>query len=386
MMTKPLTDQERLNWWRLSRTENIGPITFFRLINRYGSATKALEGLPELARRGGRKNPLVAYPLASAEKEIAALDKIGARVIAACEPDYPELLAAIDDAPPLITVLGHSVTWSKPCIGMVGARNASLPGRKMADMLARDLGAASYTVVSGLARGIDTAAHEGSIKTGTVAVVAGGVDNIYPPENAKLYERIKNEGAIISEHPAGLEPKAMHFPRRNRIISGMSQGIVVVEATLQSGSLITARQAAEQGRDVFAVPGSPLDPRAGGPNALIRDGAVLVEQASHITGHLTLFRGPKNLMESTHDHFSFAPQEFDETTLDQARSDILAALSPTPVPVDELVRACQVSVGIMQTVLLELELAGRIERLPGNRVSLCDEGIYISEQQRSGHR
>lgn len=382
--TRALDTTERLAWWRLSRTDGVGPITFFKLIERYGTAQKAIDMLPELARRGGRKTPLVAFSASDTEKEIAALQKIGARLIAACEADYPELLRLVDDAPPVIMVLGHPSVWTRPCVGMVGARNASLPGRKMAHMLARDLGAGGYTVVSGLARGIDTAAHEGSLSTGTVAVVAGGVDVIYPPENEKLYRQIAASGAIISEHPVGLEPKAPFFPRRNRIISGLCAGTVVVEATLNSGSLITARFASEQGRDVFAVPGSPLDPRALGPNSLIRDGAVLVERAEHITGHLTLFRRPQGVADRANDSYIGLASEPDEKTLASARAALLEILSYTPVTIDEVVRMGGFNVQMVQTLLLELELAGRAERLPGNRIVLIDKD-FLSERERSRH-
>lgn len=380
-----LTENERLAWWRLSRTENIGPITFFRLIERYGTASSALDALPDMAKRGGRKTPFVAFDDNRAKQELSALSKIGARVIAACEDDYPASLREIDDAPPLLTVLGDVKILSRPAIGIVGARNASLSGRKMAQMIARDLGAAGYSVISGLARGIDTAAHEGSLPYGTVAVVAGGVDNIYPPENAPLYKEIlARGGAIVSEHPAGLEPIAAHFPRRNRIISGLTSGTLVVEATLKSGSLITARFAGEQGRDVFAVPGSPLDPRAAGPNQLIRDGAVLIENAAQIMSHVTLFKSGKNLAESNGNAFAADPAPVDQVTREQIRQTIYDNLSPTPVLVDEVVRACHLSTHMVQTVLLEMELAGHVQRLPGNRIALIFKEENI-ERQRPGY-
>lgn len=380
-----LSEAERLNWWRLSRTENIGPITFFRLLERYGSAGKALEALPDLARQGGRKTPFVAFDRARAEQEIEALTKLGAAIIAACEPGYSSMLYEIDDAPPLLTVRGNIDLLKRPCVGMVGARNASLSGRKMAIMMARDLGRAGYAVASGLARGIDSAAHEGAITSGTIAVVAGGVDNIYPPENAGLYAQILDQGgAIVSEQPAGLEPMAAHFPRRNRIIAGLSQGVVVVEATLKSGSLITARMAADQGRDVLAVPGSPLDPRAAGPNALIRDGAILVENAEHIISVLGAHGPRQKLSESAHSSYTSDLVLVAENEVAAARVYICEILSPTPVLVDELVRACQWSSAVVQTALLQLELAGHIERRPGNRIALIFKEEN-SEWQRSRH-
>jgi DNA processing protein len=385
MMIAPLTNLERRAWWQLGNTPTIGPITFRKLIDRFGSASKALEALPTLARRGGRTTPLTPPTATQAEDALAAFDRIGARFIPLCEPDYPELLRQIDDAPPTISVLGAISLGPRPCISMVGARNASLPGRKIAYTLSRDLGAAGLTVVSGLARGIDTAAHEGSLATGTIAVVAGGVDVVYPPENEKLYRQIVERGAIISEHAAGLEPKAPYFPRRNRIIAGLSRGTCVVEATIQSGSLITARAAAEQGRDVFAVPGSPLDPRAGGPNHLIRDGAVLVERAEHILQHLESLRTIANLADNSNSPYLPAGDQDQDSALEAARALILENLTYTPVTLDELVRACQLHVQVMATALLDLELAERVERLPGNRIVLIEKG-FISERERSGYR
>lgn len=383
--THILDDHERAAWWRLSRTDSIGPITFFKLIEQYGSAGKAIEMLPELSRRGGRKSTLSAFSKAASDDEIAAILKSGARLIAACEPDYPELLRCIDDAPPVIVVMGSPRLWSRSCIGMVGARNASLPGRKMAHILARDLGARDYTVVSGLARGIDTAAHEGSLATGTVAVVAGGLDIIYPPENEKLYHQIIEHGAIISEHPLGMEHKAPLFPRRNRIISGMSVGTCVVEATTHSGSLITAACAAEQGRDVFAVPGSPLDPRAGGPNHLIRDGAILVECADHITSHLAMTKTRSGLADPGVSHYDPKMPEPDAKMLENLRAALLEVLTYSPVTIDEVVRAVPFNVQMVQIALLELELGEVVERLPGNRIVLIQKDVLI-ERERSRHR
>jgi DNA processing protein len=352
----------------LARTEHVGPITFRQLLRRFNTAQAALEALPDLARRGGSKRILVAPSAHSVENEIAALEKIGGRFIALCEPDYPEALAAIEDAPPVIALRGHAPLLHKRCIGIVGARNASLNGRKMAERLARDLGQQEFVIASGLARGIDTAAHQASVDTGTIAVLAGGVDVVYPEENRALYERLVNEGAILSDQPLGSEPRAQLFPKRNRLISGLSLGVIVVEAAKQSGSLITARMALEQGREVFAVPGSPLDPRANGTNDLLRQGAVLTEGAADVLSHIHSM--PRVLAEPVMG-FGEAPIEImDESQLETARAKILENLSPSPVSVDELVRQCQLSPSLVLTVLLELELAGRVERQAGHQVAL----------------
>ncbi len=282
MMKNTLSEAERFDWLRLIRSENVGPRTFFRLIEHLGTAADALEAAPELSRRGGRKRAIRIADPDRLAAEMEVLDQVGARMIAFCEPDYPDALAAIHDPPPLITVRGAASLLSRQSIGMVGARNASVAGLRFARGISTDLGAGGLIVVSGMARGIDTACHEGALKTGTVAVLAGGVDVTYPPENAELHERIAAEGAVISEQPMGLQPTARHFPPRNRLISGLSFGVLVVEAAIRSGSLITARMALEQGRKVFAVPGSPRDPRAGGANKLIRDGALLTETAKDV--------------------------------------------------------------------------------------------------------
>ncbi len=289
---------EKLNWLRLSRTENVGPITFYKLIDRYGSAAAALEALPDLAKKGGRKKPLTAPPINVIEKEYSKLQKIGGDLVCANEAAYPLALASTDDAPPVLSYLGHIDMVKPPCLGIVGARNSSLNGRKFTQKLARELGEAGQIIVSGLARGIDTAAHEGALKTGTIAVVAGGIDVVYPRENQKLYEEIIDHGLILAESPLGMQPIARHFPKRNRIVSGLSAGIIVMEATVKSGSLITARMAAEQGRDVYAVPGYPLDPRAQGPNKLIQDGAVLVQNSRDILDKLIDFSGGNTLNDN----------------------------------------------------------------------------------------
>ncbi len=365
---------EKLAWFRLARTENVGPVTFHRLLERYGTASKALEALPELAARGGRKKPLTVPPLAAIEREYESLGKIGGDVITAAEDSYPLPLAATEDAPPVISVLGNAALLKKTGIGIVGARNASLNGRKFAETLARDLGTAGHAIVSGLARGVDTAAHQGSLETGTVAVVAGGIDVVYPPENQSLYERIRERGCVVAESPLGVAPVAQSFPRRNRIISGLSAGIVVVEATLRSGSLITARLAAEQGRDVYAVPGHPLDPRAEGPNTLIRDGATLVRNATDILEHLSGFTGGNSYHMSDSGRNLYKGENITHVPTDAdasgAHEQVRTCLSLTPVSIDDIVRTTGLGVPAVLGALLEMELAGAVTRLPGNRVSL----------------
>lgn len=367
---RPLDDSERLDWLRLLRSEKVGPITFHRLLERFATASAALAALPDLAKRGGRMGGIKLCPKAEAERELAAAAKIGAKAIACCEPQYPTWLKAIEDAPPILYVLGAQHLLTKPMIGIVGARNASINGRRFAKKLADGLGRAGIVVASGLARGIDGAAHEGALATGTVAVLAGGVDNIYPPEHAELYQKISEAGAILSEMPPGTVPQASHFPRRNRIVSGLSLGLVVVEAAAKSGSLISARLAAEQGREVFAVPGHPDDPRSHGPNRLIKEGATLISGAEDVLAVVSdLLRRP--LAEPRQpDLFSQPILRLDEAEIDRAREEILAILGLSPVLVDEIIRQCHLSPPVVATVLLELELAGRLERHPGNRVAL----------------
>jgi len=367
---RPLKDSERLDWLRLIRSENVGPVTFYQLLNRFGTAEAALAKLPEIARRGGRSRPLGIGSKPEAEAEIAALAKLGAKLVAWGEPGYPPYLAQIDDAPPLIAMKGHLHLTEKRAVAVVGARNASANGRRFARDIAASLGGNGLVVVSGLARGIDAAAHEGSLATGTIAVLAGGIDSVYPEENRALQESIAERGVLLAEMPPGTEPKASHFPRRNRIISGCALGTLVVEAAERSGSLITARFALEQGREVFAVPGSPLDPRCRGTNRLIRQGATLAEGVDDILAELKAqLSGP--LAERRKSPFSAAPAApYGESELEDARKKLLELLSPSPVAVDELVRQCQLSPAIVLTVLLELELAGRIERQPGNTLTL----------------
>lgn len=374
MISTTLNAQERLDWLRLIRSEHVGPVTFHHLLQRYGSAAAALDALPELARRGGRREFRVGTR-AAAEREMAAVHKLGGRLVAWGEPEYPPLLLPLEDAPPLLTLVGDAgLLGQRRAIGMVGARNASAAGQKLARDIARDLGAAGITVVSGLARGIDAAAHDGALATGTVGVVAGGADIVYPEENRALQTAIATNGLLIAEQPAGTEPRARHFPRRNRLISGVSLGILVVEAALRSGSLITARLAGEQGRDVFAIPGSPLDPRCRGGNDLIRHGAALVETAADVLAALGSFPATAPVTRRPRPQIPSQEPTDDPEPAESARAALLSLLGPTPVTVDELIRQCHLSPSVVATALLELDLAGRLERHPGHQVSLSVMG------------
>jgi DNA processing protein len=360
-----LTDGERLERLRLTRTESVGPVTFRQLMARFGTAAEAIEALPELARRGGRHRPIRICPRDEAERERDALAAFGGTHLFPGEAGYPDTLSAIDDAPMVLSVVGAAPLLKREAVAVVGARNASTSGRSFARRLAADLAAAGLVVVSGMARGIDAAAHAGAAEA-TVAVLAGGVDVIYPRENADLYARIREQGLLVSEMPFGLQPQARHFPRRNRIISGLSRGVLVVEAALRSGSLITARLAAEQGRDVFAVPGSPLDPRCRGPNDLIRKGAILTESAEDILSELqgTFARHP--ILPSPQGPAEPRPGNDPPADLP---GQILERLGLSPVSVDDLVRDTGRPAGHVRGALLELELAGRIERRPGDFVA-----------------
>lgn len=374
---KDLDDTERLAAMRLFRTDNIGPITYYQLVERFGSAGEALAQLPELAKRGGRKKPLTPPSEKDIVREYKALLKLGGQIITVQDKAYPLALTATEDAPPVLSVIGDVSLLNKSCIAIVGARNASINGRKFARKIAHDLGVRGQTITSGLARGIDTAAHEGSIETGTIAVVASGIDVVYPEENQKLYEEISEKGLVIAENKLGAKPYTSAFPRRNRIVSGISKGIIVVEATRRSGSLITARMAGEQGRDVYAVPGAPFDPRAAGPNHLIREGATLIRSAEDVMEILMDFSG-NSLREPPTAAINFIPplhvvQNNETTETPEIRQEkILSHLSFTPISVDELIRACHLTISAIQITLLELELAGRVKRLSGNRISLLD--------------
>jgi DNA processing protein len=366
-----LSDAEKRDWLRLIRTPSIGPITFHRLLARFGSAGAALEALPELSRKAGRAAALKPPPRARIDDEIAEADRHGARIIAACEPDFPDMLAAIPDPPPVLFLRGHAALFEKPAMAIVGARNASAAGRKMARTLASHLGAAGMVITSGLARGIDGAAHEASLETGAIAVVAGGVDVVYPPEHEDLTERIAKRGALLSESPMGHAPKGRDFPRRNRLISGLSRGVVVVEAAAKSGTLITARFALEQGREVFAVPGSPLDPRCHGANRLIREGATLVERAEDILD--VLAEQNRGVSDRRRDLFSWA-ESSDEHEPDPAavlslRRRILELLSYTPIHRDELLRELDAPPGLVADALLDLVLSEEAMEHEGGRFS-----------------
>jgi DNA processing protein len=362
-----LTDEQRLDWLRLIRSDNVGPRTFRTLLNHYGGAKAALDVLPELARRGGAKSLARPFTRQDAEREIEASRKLGITLIALGEPDYPARLRMIDDAPPLIGVRGRTAAMTSNMIALVGSRNASAAGVKFAERIARELGEAGFTIASGLARGIDAAAHRASLASGTVAVLAGGHDRIYPAEHVPLLEAILPAGAGISEMPLGWEPRGRDFPRRNRLISGLALGVVIVEAARRSGSLITARMALEQGREVFAVPGSPLDPRAEGTNSLLKQGATLVTEAADVLSVIRPILGQH--IEPPIEEPEGGPPHLTEPATDE-RAHIIGLLGPAPVSIDDLVRLSKSSAAIVRTVLLELELAGRLERHGGGLVSL----------------
>jgi DNA processing protein len=361
MAPAPLSDQERFDRLRLARTDRVGPAAFHQLLTRFGSAGRALEALPELAGRAGAAGFRPA-PAEAVERELAAGARLGARLLVTGEADFPPLLTALDPPAPLLWVLGDAAILSRRAVAVVGARVASSAGQRFARGLASELGQAGYLIVSGLARGIDGAAHEGSLATGTAAVLGGGVDDVYPHEHADLHRRIAEQGAVVSESPVGARAQARDFPRRNRLIAGLSLGVVVVEAELRSGSLITARLANEAGREVFAVPGSPLDPRAKGTNDLIRQGAALCEGAEDVLRALETLR---TLREPAAGYGEAGEPEPDT---DPIRDWILDLLSPTPVPVGELVRATGAPASAVFAALTELALAGRAELLGGGMV------------------
>ena len=366
--------QNQIDRLRLIRTEGVGPITYRRLLERYRTPAGALNALPRLVKSGGRPKPPKIPSVAEAEREFEMTARAGGRLIFLGEPDYPALLGMTDDAPPCLIMAGNIGLVQAGAVALVGGRNASANGQRMAETLAADL-ARSIVVASGLARGVDTAAHKGAMKTGhTVAVIAGGIDQPYPPENADLHRRIAETDLIVTEAPAGTVPQARHFPRRNRIIAGLSLGVVVVEAALRSGSLITARLAQEAGREVFAVPGSPLDPRARGGNDLIRQGAILVETAADVLANLPQEPPPpRSLMASkglNEAEYPFDYEDLPSESDGHAQSEVLSLLSSDSTSVDELVRRCHLPSSVTMAVLLELELAGRVETSPGNRVAL----------------
>ncbi|PST21211.1 DNA-protecting protein DprA [Rhizobium sp. JAB6] len=366
-----LTEKQRIAWLRLIRSDNVGPSTFRDLINHYGSAEAALAMLPELSQRGDSTRAVRIADERDALRELEAVHRFGARFVGIGEPDYPPALREIDGAPPLLAVKGNMSVATRPAIGMVGSRNASISGAKFTAMVARACGDAGYAVVSGLARGIDTAAHRASLATGTIAAMAGGLDQPYPPENIGLLNDIwDGNGLAVSEMPFGWEPRARDFPRRNRLIAGISLGVVVVEAATRSGSLITARLAGEFGRLVFAVPGSPLDPRCEGTNGLLKDGAMIVTSPDDVVDALRplaepdLFRARPAAPPVERSVLLAAPPD------DAERDHIVEALGPTPVEIDDIVRHTGLPISAVHSVLLELDMAGRLHRHPGGLVSI----------------
>ncbi|UNF41296.1 DNA-processing protein DprA [Bartonella krasnovii] len=382
-----LTDRQRLSWLRLLRSENIGAVSFRNLIDHYKTAENALAALPELIRKGGGSASIKIASLEDAEKEIQEAERLGVRFIGMGEPDYPAFLKVTEAPPPLIAIKGNVSIFQKTSIGIIGSRNASAAGKKLTAQFAHFLGEEDFVTISGLARGIDSVAHQASLKTGTVAVMAGGIDHIYPPENKKLYEDIiANGGAIISEMPISWKPRAIDFPRRNRIIAALSLGLLVVEAALRSGSLITARQAVEMGRLIFAIPGSPLDPRSVGTNNLIKDGALLTTHPSDIIETLTplisslpnsqlnFFEEPSSLQLEKEDFNSTDGKKSHPSLMDDdaARAAILCALSTTPIDIDTLSTHAGVPLPTLYLLLVELELAGKLIRHSGGCVSLSN--------------
>jgi DNA processing protein len=362
-VTPRLSDAERRDWLRLARSESVGPVAFQHLIRRFGSAGAALAALPDLARRAGRASAPAMPTLAEIDAELAAGEALGATLLCACEPAFPDGLKAIDPPPPVIWVLGGARLLQRRAVAVVGARVASASGRRFARTLATDLGEAGLAVVSGLARGVDAAAHEGSLATGTVAVLGGGIGDIYPPENEALYGEIARRGCIVSESEPNRRAQARDFPRRNRLISGLSLAVVVVEAELKSGSLITARLAAEQGREVLAVPGSPLDPRARGCNDLIRQGAAICEGAEDVLRAIEPLRGFAARQPDLFEHAA------EDAASDALRESVFELLSPTPVAIDELARLARAPTAMVLAALLELAIAERATLLPGAMVA-----------------
>lgn len=367
-----LSRKQRLNWLRLIRSNNVGPATFRDLITNCGSAEQAIDMLPELSRRGGARKSIQVASVEEAEAEMELISNFGARLIGIGEPEYPHALRQIDGAPPLLTVKGNIELTQRVSVGIVGSRNASISGNKFTAKIAKDLGNTGYVITSGLARGIDASAHLASLETGTIAALAGGIDRPYPPENIDLYHRIcHGDGLAITEMKFGWKPIARDFPRRNRLIAGVSMGLLVVEAAKRSGSLITARNAGEFGRLVFAVPGSPFDPRCGGTNALLKDGAILTTETSDILSALAPLSnigsnasssGSQNIIEETGENNIVPPDE-------DTRARIIDAMGATPVEIDDIIRHTGCSAQIVYMVLLELDLAGRLQRHAGGFVS-----------------
>lgn len=375
------SDSEKLEWLRLIRTRNVGPKSFQALMELYGSAKSALEAIPHLSQKGGEQIKPISESVA--KKEIELSTKLGAEIVLACEEKYPHLLREIKDFPPVLTVQGQSACFGLKSVAIVGSRNASSNGCKIAENMARELGKSKFLVTSGLARGIDTAAHNGALLSGTAAIVAGGIDVIYPPENKDLLHKIIENGAVVTEMPLGSVPKPQHFPRRNRIISGISVATVVVEANLRSGSLITSRFALEQDREVFGVPGSPLDPRCKGPNSLIKEGAYMAESAEdviNVLGNLNYMK-PSGLFDKACNDVYVSPyQRISEDDVDKARVIIHEKLGASPTLVDDIISQTGIAANVVMVVLLELELAGNLERHSGNRVSVYNFGDDLFER------
>lgn len=373
----PLDADERLACLRLIRSSQVGPVTFRELVNHCGGARQALAALPELSRRAGR--PARVCPEAEAEAELRAAEKVGARPVFTIEPGYPETLAVLDTPPPMVYLKGRAHLLARPSIAIVGSRQASAAGLKLARLFAKGLADAGFSIVSGLARGVDAAAHEASLAQGTVAVLAGGIDIVYPPEHASLQSRIGEEGCLVTEQPPGFAPRGRDFPRRNRLVSGLSRGVVVIEAARRSGSLVTARLAGEQGREVFAVPGHPLDPRAEGTNQLLKSGATLVTQPEDVIDALEpqLHFRRAGMTEETSPAPLAAqpgPRDVEAVPLRAApthseRARVLAALGPHPVDIDTLARAAGLEAREVRVLLLDLDLAGEIARHGSQLVS-----------------
>ncbi len=367
-----------VSWIQLALSENIGPVTFRHLLNYFQTPEEAIRHVKELAQRGGAKRPIKLCSEKMAEAQLQRLTEIGGKIITYQEGAYPKLLKQITDMPPFLYVLGHDVLLNKRNVGIIGTRNASVNGRNMARILSADLVKQDFCVVSGMAKGIDRSAHEGALSVlegsaGTIAVLGTPVDHIYPKENADIYEQIKERGCLISEFPFGGQIAPTNFPRRNRIISGISEGVVIIEAQKHSGSLITAKEALSQNREVMAVPGFPLDPRSTGPNALIKEGACLIETAKDITENLNHHQTFQ--LSDTSDIQTVLP---DFHTLDKdvqdVRVEVINALSAEPIEIDLLARSTQINLSLINIILVELELAGRLERHPGNKVSLIYGG------------
>lgn len=365
-----LTFAQKCDWLRLTRTTTVGPVAFRDLLLRYRTAGAALDALPELAARSGRRSKMVIPPLEDVERELLAFEDMNVRLLASCEADYPHYLRAVDPCPPTISVLGNIDLLHKPCVAIIGSRNASAIGLRFARQIASELGAEGFTIVSGLARGIDASAHHGALETGTVGVLGGGVDHIYPRQNTELYHEMVQGGALVSESPLGYRATARDFPRRNRIISGLCQGVVVIEAAERSGTLITARYALEQNREVMAAPGSPLDPRTKGCNRLIRQGAALIEGSEDIINILSSLRTPD--FKEERDTYQAQQINWEEIAPDikAARNTLVSLLSATPTVRDEIIRQSGLPYPVAAACLLEMELGGEILVEVDGRISL----------------